>query len=63
MLFQSFDFPNKAKVIHDLIEPSITTDPKKEFSNDEFKNAYQKTVDFFSSRPPRVEQYLKTHGF
>lgn len=63
MLFQGFDLPGKAKTIYDQITPGMVADPRKEQSNADFTNAYQKTVNYFPARPPRVQKYLQSHGF
>jgi len=61
--FQGFDLPTKAATIRQLIEPGVQTDPRKEFSFNEFKTAYQDTLKFISSQPAKVDQHLAAHGF
>jgi hypothetical protein len=53
----------RAQVIHDQIAPDVLTDPRKEYDNTAYANAYNELLTYIANRPARVDQHLAAHGF
>ncbi len=62
-LLESLDLGAEAERVHALIWPDITSDPRKEVSNDQSQAAHQSLVSWIAARPAAVRASLAAHGY
>jgi hypothetical protein len=41
----------------------VLVDPRKEYDNTAYANAYSELLTYIANRPSRVDQHLTAHGF
>ncbi len=62
-MFTSANLAARAQQIHDQINADVLADPRKEYDNAEFAQAYVDLQSYIVDRPARVTQHLTAHGF
>jgi hypothetical protein len=62
-LLVSDDVAARATAIYNQIHVDVENDPRKEFDNGTYLNAYNGVLGYIANRPARVDQILATHGF
>ncbi len=62
-MFTTANMAARAQTIHDQISPDALLDPKKEYDNTAFAQAYSDLLTYIANRPARVDAILAAHGF
>jgi len=61
--FVSMEMSDRAAHIHDQIALDVMADPRKEYDNSAYADAYNGLIDFIGWRPGRLDEILRAHGF
>ncbi len=61
--FRDAGLAARAQAIHDQISADALADPRKEYTNQEFAQAFADLLTFIANRPARVDEHLAAHGF